>query len=175
MVKNAMNCNENTICHTLTLLSDPRLKRGFSNIIENETLVNAARTSVLQDIKEDNHHQMFATFVLPDLTIYPEEFRAFLKKELIESSTLHSLQQAGVYWEEGMDLKEIEILLLVCFMFWLKLLFSYSSYWQVLLSGLCPLELSPESQSVIPTLHLPSNLLKRRIFSCPSSFLFLTL
>ena len=75
--------------------SDPRLKRGFSNIIENETLVHAARTSVLQDIREDNHHQMFVTFVLPDLTIYPEDFRAFLKKELIESSTLNSLQLAG--------------------------------------------------------------------------------
>ena len=85
----------------LSLLTDPRLKRGFSNIIENETLVNAARTSVLQDIREDNHHQMFATFVLPDLTIYPEDFRAFLKKELIESSTLNSLQLAGVWKKEG--------------------------------------------------------------------------
>ena len=88
-------------CLAHCLLTDPRLKRGFSNIIENETLVNAARTSVLQDIREDNHHQMFATFVLPDLTIYPEDFRAFLKKELIESSTLNSLQLAGVWKKEG--------------------------------------------------------------------------
>jgi OTU domain-containing protein 7 len=76
--------------------SDPRLKRGISNIMENESLVSAARSSVLQDIQEDNHHQMFQTFVLPDLTIYPDDFREFLKKELIESSTLNSLQSAGM-------------------------------------------------------------------------------
>lgn len=63
--------------------------------MENEPLVNAARSSVLQDIAEDNHYQMFSTFVLPDLTAYGEDFQAFLKKELIESSTLHSLQAAG--------------------------------------------------------------------------------
>lgn len=73
----------------------PRLKRGFSNIIENESIVIAARTSVLHDIKEDNHQQMFSTFMLPDITIYTEEFTQFLNKELIESSTLNSLQMAG--------------------------------------------------------------------------------
>ncbi|XP_070209823.1 OTU domain-containing protein 7B-like [Littorina saxatilis] len=82
--------------------SVPRLRRGFSNIMENEPLVNAARSSVLQDIAEDNHYQMFSTFVLPDLTAYGEDFQAFLKKELIESSTLHSLQAAGRlnWWAE---------------------------------------------------------------------------
>ena len=78
------------------VLSDPRLKRGFSSITENEVLVNAARTSVLHDIQEDNHAHMFMTFMLPDLSIHPEPFRAFLMKELIESSTLHSLESAGM-------------------------------------------------------------------------------
>lgn len=32
------------------------------------------------------------TFTLPDLTIYSDEFRAFLEKDLIECSTLHSLE-----------------------------------------------------------------------------------
>ena len=57
--------------------------------------MSAARTSVLHDIKEDNHHQMFMSFVLPDLTCYDNNFSDFLKKELIESSTLNSLQVAG--------------------------------------------------------------------------------
>ena len=35
------------------------------------------------------------TFILPDLTQYPDDFRAFLHKELIETSTLVSLEQAG--------------------------------------------------------------------------------
>ena len=37
------------------------------------------------------------TFVLPDLTVYSEDFRAFLHKDLIETSTLVSLEQAGEY------------------------------------------------------------------------------
>ncbi|KAL8613400.1 hypothetical protein ACOMHN_057120 [Nucella lapillus] len=77
----------------------PRLKRGFSSIAENEVLVTAARCSVLQDIKEDNHAHMFQTFMLPDFSIHPDDFRAFLIKQLIESSTLNSLESAG----EGLD------------------------------------------------------------------------
>ncbi|KAK7481333.1 hypothetical protein BaRGS_00027413 [Batillaria attramentaria] len=79
------------------------LKRGFSNILENESLVSEARSSVLHDIEEDSHHHMYIqSFVLPDLTSYPEDFRAFLEKELIETSTLISLEQAGRlnWWAE---------------------------------------------------------------------------
>ncbi|XP_076443310.1 uncharacterized protein LOC143281908 [Babylonia areolata] len=75
--------------------AQPRLKRGFSSITENEVLVVAARSSVLQDIKEDNHSHMFHTFSLPDFSLYPDDFRAYLVKDLIESSTLNSLESAG--------------------------------------------------------------------------------
>lgn len=76
--------------------SDPRLKRGFSNILENEGLVSEARHRVQSDILKDNHDNMYVqTFVLPDMTIYPDDFRAFLEKDLIETSTLVSLEQAG--------------------------------------------------------------------------------
>lgn len=34
------------------------------------------------------------TFTLPDLTKYSEDFRKFLEKDLIECSTLSSLEQA---------------------------------------------------------------------------------
>ena len=58
---------------------------------------------MLQDIEEDvtEHGQHFVdtpdlTFVLPDLTVYSEDFRAFLHKDLIETSTLVSLEQAGM-------------------------------------------------------------------------------
>ncbi|GFR93834.1 OTU domain-containing protein 7B [Elysia marginata] len=74
----------------------PRLKRGFSNIIENEGLVFEARHNVQNDILKDSHDNMYVqTFVLPDLTAYSEDFRAFLGKELIETSTLVSLEQAA--------------------------------------------------------------------------------
>ena len=44
------------------------------------------------------------TFVLPDLTIYSEDFHAFLHKELIETSTLVSLEQAGKSSKYGKNL-----------------------------------------------------------------------
>ena len=51
---------------------------------------------ILQDIAEDCHDNMYVqTFVLPDVTGYAEDFRAFLEKDLIETSTLVSLEQAG--------------------------------------------------------------------------------
>ncbi|GFN86809.1 otu domain-containing protein 7b [Plakobranchus ocellatus] len=76
----------------------PRLKRGFSNIIENEGLVFEARHNVQNDILKDSHDNMYVqTFVLPDLTAYSEDFRAFLGKELVETSTLVSLEQAAMW------------------------------------------------------------------------------
>ena len=54
------------------------------------------RFNILQDISEDCHDNMYVqTFILPDVTGYAEDFRAFLEKDLIETSTLVSLEQAG--------------------------------------------------------------------------------
>ncbi|XP_060073641.1 uncharacterized protein LOC132553412 [Ylistrum balloti] len=84
--------------------SSPRpLKRGFSKIVENESLVSATRNSLLHDIEEDSHDHMYVqTFVLPDLTVFSSDYRAFLEKDLIETSTLVSLEQAGRlnWWAE---------------------------------------------------------------------------
>ncbi|XP_033749175.1 OTU domain-containing protein 7A-like [Pecten maximus] len=84
--------------------SSPRpLKRGFSKIVENESLVSATRSSLLHDIEEDSHDHMYVqTFVLPDLTIFSSDYRAFLEKDLVETSTLVSLEQAGRlnWWAE---------------------------------------------------------------------------
>ena len=56
-----------------------------------------ARHNVQNDILKDSHDNMYVqTFVLPDLTAYSEDFRAFLGKELVETSTLVSLEQAGM-------------------------------------------------------------------------------
>ena len=54
------------------------------------------RNNLLHDIEEDSHDHMYVqTFVLPDLTKFPPAYRAFLEKDLIETSTLVSLEQAG--------------------------------------------------------------------------------
>ena len=72
------------------------LKRGLSKISQNAFLVDEERFNILQDISEDCHDNMYVqTFILPDVTGYAEDFRAFLEKDLIETSTLVSLEQAG--------------------------------------------------------------------------------
>ena len=78
----------------------PSLKRGLSKTTENVEIVTKARDHVLQDINEhDETAHVLETpefsFVLPDLSKYSEDFRAFLHKDLIETSTLVSLEQAG--------------------------------------------------------------------------------
>ena len=59
---------------------------------------------MLQDIVEDGYehspHFLETTeysFMLPDISHYQEDFKAFLHKDLIETSTLVSLEQAGEY------------------------------------------------------------------------------
>jgi OTU domain-containing protein 7 len=65
--------------------------------VENESLVNMARQGLMDDISEDSHDHMFVqTFILPDLTVFSADYRAFLEKDLIETSTLVSLEQAGI-------------------------------------------------------------------------------
>lgn len=38
------------------------------------------------------------TFQLPDLSVYSEDFRSFIERDLIEQSTMMALEQAGVYY-----------------------------------------------------------------------------
>lgn len=85
------------------ILGYSRLKRGLSKTTENVEIVTKARDIVLHDIAEttDTNHFLDTpeyTFVLPDLTSYSSDFRAFLHKDLIETSTLVSLEQAGAYY-----------------------------------------------------------------------------
>lgn len=84
--------------------SDKKLYRGISRATENEHLVSRARNEIAMDLYSnclksvENVQQLEMpdyTFTLPDLTIYAEEFRAFLEKDLIECSTLNSLESAN--------------------------------------------------------------------------------
>lgn len=91
-----------------------RLKRGMSNTMNNAHIVSIAHDLVLNGIKETGASvsgsgastttncqkdevmdTLSCTFILPDINHYPPEFRAFLHKDLIETSTLISLEQAG--------------------------------------------------------------------------------
>ncbi|XP_074650593.1 OTU domain-containing protein 7B-like isoform X2 [Tubulanus polymorphus] len=79
-----------------------KLKRGISRATDNVPIIDRARHVVLSDIRESSQdHSPYLeetpeyTFLLPDLTVYPEDYRGFLEKDLIETSTLVSLEQAG--------------------------------------------------------------------------------
>jgi len=76
----------------------------MSKALINRTVVNRARKLVLSDVcvsseVEDQPLHIAETpvftFVLPDINIYPDGFKAFLYKELIDSPTLVSLEQGG--------------------------------------------------------------------------------
>lgn len=85
-----------------------RLKRGMSNTSNNVHIMSIVHDLVLTGIKESagvgssdcQKDQVIidtlnCTFILPDINHYPADFQAFLHKDLIETSTLISLEQAG--------------------------------------------------------------------------------
>lgn len=85
------------------------MERGISHATGNETLVSAARTVVQLDFspRGEGEERGFVsptpseletpiyTFTLPNLTRFPQDFRGFLEKDLIELSALISLEQGG--------------------------------------------------------------------------------
>lgn len=94
-------------CDDLLILA-PRLQRGLSNALINVKIVTMARNILQKDAEaamvaergEDEDAKSFVqttefTFVLPDLSFYPEDFKAFLYKDLIDTATLVSLEQSG--------------------------------------------------------------------------------
>ncbi|XP_042238771.1 uncharacterized protein LOC121877225 isoform X2 [Homarus americanus] len=80
-----------------------KLSRGISKATDNVNIVSKARSEFAQEIWEaiDSSRTPFFietpifTFTLPDLSIYSDEFRLFLERDLIETSTLVSLEGAG--------------------------------------------------------------------------------
>lgn len=82
---------------------DKKLYRGISRATENENLVSKARSEIAMDFHSSCTNPMDNvqlidtpdyTFTLPDLSIHSDEFRKFLQKDLIECSTLNSLETA---------------------------------------------------------------------------------
>jgi len=80
------------------------MRRGLSKALINRSVVSRARKLVLSDVysaveSEDQSVHVAKTpvftFVLPDINIYPDGFKAFLYKQLIDSPTLVSLEQGG--------------------------------------------------------------------------------
>ncbi|NWU90962.1 OTU7B protein, partial [Upupa epops] len=82
---------------------EKRLSRGISHA--SSTIVSLARSHVSSNGSNEHLLEMpICTFQLPDLTIYTEDFRSFIERDLIEQSMLVALEQAGrLNWWANVD------------------------------------------------------------------------
>ncbi|XP_032664033.1 OTU domain-containing protein 7B-like isoform X2 [Odontomachus brunneus] len=69
-----------------------KLARGISRATENAAIISYARSQLTSLGVLDTPEY---TFSLPDLSVYPDSFRKFLEKDLIENGCLSSLEAAG--------------------------------------------------------------------------------
>ncbi|XP_022110578.1 OTU domain-containing protein 7B-like [Acanthaster planci] len=81
-----------------------KLQRGISKA--NCALVDLGRKRVTEDEQDHAHYLVdtpMYTFILPDLAVFPAEFRAFMEKDLLEMTTMANLENAGRlnWWAEG--------------------------------------------------------------------------
>ena len=94
--------------HVSAMVLDTRQKVGMSNTFNKAQIMSIARDLVMSGIKEgvatvtDSQTDRLAdslryTFILPDINQYDTGFRAFLHKDLIETSTLVALEQASEF------------------------------------------------------------------------------
>ncbi|NXK27000.1 OTU7B protein, partial [Arenaria interpres] len=84
---------------------EKRLSRGISHA--SSTIVSLARSHVSSNGGSSSDHLLempICTFQLPDLTVYTEDFRSFIERDLIEQSMLVALEQAGrLNWWANVD------------------------------------------------------------------------
>ncbi|XP_060125614.1 OTU domain-containing protein 7B isoform X1 [Zootoca vivipara] len=95
------------------IVQEKRLSRGISHA--SSTIVSMARSHVSSNggggssggVGGSGEHlpeMPICTFQLPDLTVYNEEFRCFIERDLIEQSMLVALEQAGrLNWWANVD------------------------------------------------------------------------
>ena len=93
------NLNEDIV------FGDKKLTRGISRAADNVKLVSKARSEFAQDFKTSSRGSQLLnidkfvetpdfTFTLPDISVHDEEFCEFLRKDLIEKSTLTALKSS---------------------------------------------------------------------------------
>ncbi|KAJ0175244.1 hypothetical protein K1T71_009385 [Dendrolimus kikuchii] len=77
-----------------------KLSRGISRATDNEGLVWALRSNTEPDL---NNLSSDHILLLPDISVYPPDFRTFLEKDLLETATLVTLESANIlnWWRHG--------------------------------------------------------------------------
>lgn len=81
---------------TPPFIPEKRLSRGISHA--SSAIVSLARLQVASECTNEQFplEMPIYTFQLPDLSVYSEDFRSFIERDLIEQSTMMALEQAGV-------------------------------------------------------------------------------
>lgn len=81
-------------CRSLPM-TEKRLSRGISHA--SSAIVSLARLQVASECTSEQFplEMPIYTFQLPDLSVYSEDFRNFIERDLIEQSTMMALEQAG--------------------------------------------------------------------------------
>ncbi|XP_075979421.1 OTU domain-containing protein 7B-like isoform X2 [Anticarsia gemmatalis] len=76
-----------------------KLSRGISRATDNEGLVWALRNNTEP---EPNTLSSDHILLLPDISVYPPDFRTFLEKDLLETATLVTLESANIlnWWKQ---------------------------------------------------------------------------
>nr|XP_015199241.1 PREDICTED: OTU domain-containing protein 7A-like [Lepisosteus oculatus]XP_015199242.1 PREDICTED: OTU domain-containing protein 7A-like [Lepisosteus oculatus]XP_015199243.1 PREDICTED: OTU domain-containing protein 7A-like [Lepisosteus oculatus]XP_015199244.1 PREDICTED: OTU domain-containing protein 7A-like [Lepisosteus oculatus] len=77
------------------IAQEKRLSRGISHA--SSAIVSLARSHVAGECNSEQFplEMPIYTFQLPDLSVYSEDFRSFIERDLIEQSTMVALEQAG--------------------------------------------------------------------------------
>ncbi|KAM9293991.1 OTU domain-containing protein 7B [Gastrophryne carolinensis] len=76
------------------IVQEKRLSRGISHA--SSSIVSLARSHISSNGSSDHPLETpMCTFQLPDLTVYNEDFRSFIERDLIEQSMLVALEHAG--------------------------------------------------------------------------------
>lgn len=75
--------------------AEKRLSRGISHA--SSAIVSLARSHVASECSSEQFplEMPIYTFQLPDLSVYSEDFRSFVERDLIEQATMVALEQAG--------------------------------------------------------------------------------
>lgn len=75
--------------------TEKRLSRGISHA--SSAIMSLARMHVTGECTREQLplEMPIYTFQLPDLSVYSEDFRTFIERDLIEQSTMVALEQAG--------------------------------------------------------------------------------
>uniref|UniRef100_A0A671N406 ubiquitinyl hydrolase 1 n=1 Tax=Sinocyclocheilus anshuiensis TaxID=1608454 RepID=A0A671N406_9TELE len=83
------------LLHLQKFNNQKRLSRGISHA--SSAIMSLARLQVSGDCAREQFplEMPIYTFQLPDLSVYSEDFRSFIERDLIEQSTMVALEQAG--------------------------------------------------------------------------------